>query len=215
MNFLKKISRYFCKNKEQSKNYNNNEENNLEVNKNDERIAEKSVITKEQQMLLDFLEGKGEDVYGRTLQSILERDSREWFEFTHNYIQWLFPLREASNFAYSVPLTNEMIEYIKNNKTILENIKKSFEKMLNFYGFALEEENVIEIETQQEMVRNWLNVGNHNFLRITRILTCLSIVGYEDLAKKWLYELEYVCKGFDYVDRSNSKEYWRKAVTCK
>lgn len=215
MIFLKKVVRYFCKNKEQSKNYNNDEENNLEVNKNDERIAEKSIITKEQQMLLYFLEGNGEDVYGRTLQFILEKESREWFELTHNYIQWLFPLREPSNFAYSVSLTDTMVEYIKNNETILENIKKSFKKMLNFYGFDLEEDNIVIISTHQEMVDNWLNPCNHNFLRITRILGCLSIVGYNDLAKKWLIQLEYVSKGLGYVDKAKAKEYWRDAVSWK
>lgn len=168
-------------------------------------------MTREQSTLLDFLEGKGEDIYGRTLQSILEIPGRWWFEVTHNYIQWLFPLREESNAAYSVPLTDEMVDYIKKNDEILRNIKRSFLKMLEFYGFVCKDNGIVPVIGRTEMIVKWLNLRNHNFLRITRILGCLSIVGYGDLAKEWLDALEEETKDLHYVEKS--KEFWREAVT--
>lgn len=163
--------------------------------------------------LIDFLEGKSKDIYNRDLNSILKIQNRWWFEFTHNYIQWLFPLREESNAAYSISLTDEMVDYIKNNETILNNIKLSFIKMLEFYGFSYVNNEIIPVMSKKEMIIRWMNRGNHNFLRITRILGCLSIVGYDDLAKKWLQVLEELTKDLSYTE--NSKVYWRDAVNWR
>lgn len=167
-------------------------------------------MTREQKTLIDFLEGNGEDIYGRTLQSILETPGRWWFEFTHNYIQWLFPLREESNAAYSIPLTDEMVDYIKKNDAILRNIKRSFFKMLEFYGFSYTNNAIVLVMSTKEMMIRWMNPYNHNFLRITRILRCLSIVGYCDLASEWLESLEEATKNLHYVEKS--KEFWREAL---
>lgn len=170
-------------------------------------------MTQEQKQLLDFLEGTGKDIYNRDLESILKTKDMLCFELSHNYIQWLFPLREKSNFAHSIPLTDEMVDYIKSNETILNNIKLSFIKMLEFYGFSYANNEIIPVMSKKEMIIRWMNRGNHNFLRITRILGCLSIVGYDNLAKKWLQVLEELTKDLSYTE--DSKVYWRDAVNWR
>ena len=179
-------------------------------------MHKENIMTSEEQSLIRFLEGKGRDKYLRTFRSILKhKHNWLWLELTHNYIQWLFPLRESSSFAYSISLTDDMVEYIKQSPEILHNIKQAFFMMLEFYGFHYNE-NTKEIEiiaSPLEMKTKWMSPYNHNYLRITRILGCMSIIGYGDLAKKWLDALEDVTRDIYYCDPS--KVYWRDAIYWK
>ena len=45
--------------------------------------------------LIDFFADNGADNRGRVLLQIVGQ-SDEWLESTHDFIQWLFPLSEAS-----------------------------------------------------------------------------------------------------------------------
>ena len=55
--------------------------------------------------------------------------------------------------------------------------------------------------------------GNHNFLRITRILKSLSLFGLETPARAFLAELKtlYQTDGDTRID-ANTWQYWRTAV---
>lgn len=170
-------------------------------------------MTPAEKQLIDFLRGDSKDVYGRFIDNILNKNHNIlWLELTHNYIQWLFPLKEKSNAAYSVPLTDEMVEIISNDNDILTNIKKAFAMMLHFYGFHLDKDTdeISILKSKSWMMMHWLNPYNHNFLRITRILSCLCICEMSNLAKKWLALLEEITKDIPYCNLS--KEYWREAV---
>ncbi|XP_068118994.1 opioid growth factor receptor-like protein 1 [Hyperolius riggenbachi] len=102
-------------------------------------------------------------------------------ETKHDYIQWLFPLREPGLNAYAKPLTKDEIQMMKNDPEVMKRFLKSYILMLEFYGITLvdkETGKVNRAENWEERFHN-LNTYTHNNLRITRILKCLGEFGYE------------------------------------
>jgi hypothetical protein len=151
--------------------------------------------------ITDFYKGKIPDIHGRML-----RDIQKWdyvnLEEVHSYIQWLFPLNEESNYNSLAPiLTDEDLVEFQNSDDIRGNLLTSFNAILSFYGFILGKSDGIIIinraENFEERSLNWLTAYNHNFLRITRILKCLMLVGLDNYAfsffetLKKLYDTDY------------------------
>ena len=143
---------------------------------------------------MKFYSGRGADSEGRFLREI-----RGWgfgkLESVHDYIQWLFPLRVRSQFNPDAPLLDEeTIRHFLDDERLRAELRASFEQMLAFYGFVLrEQEGSPVVETGldwEERRRQWLHFGNHNLLRITRILTCLGTLGLADHARAFLAALE-------------------------
>ena len=63
-----------------------------------------SVTQNEQlNMIVRFLEGASSDTCGRYLDQILAENNEYW-EHTHNFIQWLFPLDEQSRSVRGSPV---------------------------------------------------------------------------------------------------------------
>src|SRR5690606_20976501 len=58
--------------------------------------------------LIAFYRGAGRDHRGRTLDEILRHDD-DWLERTHDFVQWLFPLREPSGANPFAPLVDDEI----------------------------------------------------------------------------------------------------------
>ncbi len=166
--------------------------------------------------LIRFYLGQGPDSEGRTL-----RDIRRWgfdrLESVHDYIQWLFPLRVRSRFNPDAPLLNEAtIRRFLSDETLKLELLASFEQMLAFYGFVLRAENgqpAVETgpdwDTRQ---RRWLHFGDHNLLRITRILTCLGTLGLPGHARAFLAALERVCAADPGVVGERTLQFWRTAI---
>lgn len=125
-------------------------------------------------LLITFYEGIGKDVEGRTLEDIWNF-SLEKKESAHNYIQWLFPSETKSQFNSTAPvLTSELIGGM-NNETIISNLKTSLNVMLEFYGLKWDDGHT-KIELSDTFVARsnvWLKKGDHNHLRLTRIMKCL------------------------------------------
>jgi hypothetical protein len=74
------------------------------------------------------------------------------------------------------PLTKNEAEQFKNSTEMQNRLIKSYELMLDFYGFVLNKE-TLEIERSSDYVSRFRNLcyHSHNYLRITRILKCLGI----------------------------------------
>jgi hypothetical protein len=108
-------------------------------------------------------------------------------EARHNYIQWLFPIREAG-MASVQPMTKNEAEQFKNSPEMQANLIKSYELMLDFYGFVLKNKETGEIERSQDYKSRFRNLSyhSHNYLRITRIMKCLGITGLEHMKKPFL-----------------------------
>ncbi len=166
--------------------------------------------------LIRFYLGQGSDSEGRAL-----RDIRRWgfdrLEGVHDYIQWLFPLRVRSQFNPDAPLLDggTIHRFLDDEELRLE-LLASFEQMLAFYGFVLSEENgqpkVQPGPDWDARRRQWLHAGNHNLLRITRILTCLGTLGLAEHARAFLAALEKVCADDPSVVGERTLHFWRTAI---
>ncbi len=164
----------------------------------------------DKELLHDFLTGNGKDKYGRTHGQILSMSDFR-LETTHNYIQWLFPIDTPSEYADSIVLTDDMILSFKSDKDILDNLHRAFERMMRFYGFGRNECGQLVVAASRMRMRiAWLNRGNHNFMRMTRILRSLHLFGLLDLELELFTILQNLAN--EYAFLSDPYEYWKDAI---
>ena len=132
--------------------------------------------------ILVFYGGSAPDHRGRYLREIL-KNSDDWLESTHDYIQWLFPLSEVSAFNPHAPvLEQETIRRFRSRPDLQQGLRMSFLRMLDFYGFEVRVDRKLAVRLSagfKSRAANWLTCGNHNHLRITRILKSLRLLGLQ------------------------------------
>jgi hypothetical protein len=162
--------------------------------------------------LVDFYRGKATDAEGRRLAEIWEWDNNE-LEIVHDYIQWLFPLVEPSQFNPDAPLlTDADIAAFQADQVLQHNLRKSLERMLEFFGLALAGGQVVEGPNFAARIPDIWAVPNHNWLRITRILHSLTLLGLASEASAlydWL-AAAYHSRRFPISDETF--RYWTEAV---
>ncbi|MGB3136364.1 MAG: opioid growth factor receptor-related protein [Nodosilinea sp.] len=167
--------------------------------------------------IVPFYLGREPDSEGRTIEAIWAWDL-ETLENIHDYIQWLFPLAERSAFNLSAPLIDQtVIRAFRDNEVLQQNLRRSLEVMLNFYGLRRQESStgalvVIPSDHYSSRQGVWVSQYNHNYLRITRILRCLMLLGLEDEAQAF-----YGCLGQIYRESSDrvgqeTFQYWTSAI---
>jgi hypothetical protein len=120
--------------------------------------------------IVDFYSGKTTDTSGRTLREIQAWGYNE-LENVHDYIQWLFPLPEPSQYNLRAPVLDaKQIAKFQTDPELQAQLLVSFDMMLGFYGFERNNLSITCSNSWEERSRNWLKPGNHNHLRLTRIL---------------------------------------------
>lgn len=164
---------------------------------------------------VDFYLGKAPDHLGRRLEDIL-RWSDDKLEARHDYIQVLFPLLEPSAHIPTAPVLDAaaLAEFQK-NPAIQKNLWRSFQLMLRFYGFEMHGDKleITKAPNFPAKSANWLFVGDHNHLRITRILKCLSACGLQEHAAAFLNALLAVAEpGRVSLETVG---YWKRAVVAE
>ncbi|MBI3723517.1 hypothetical protein HY251_06130 [bacterium] len=166
--------------------------------------------------ILAFFRG-GPDASGRTLSEILGWDD-DLLEEAHDYIQWVFPTRKRSEFHPSAPVLGPAsVAAFQEDAELRRRLLGAFARMLRFYGLDLRERDgrpeVVHAESWEERRESWLSAGDHNLLRITRILDCLATLGLRDHARAFLAALE----SLDERDRREigrrTYEFWRGALS--
>ena len=132
--------------------------------------------------LAAFLAGRGKDSRGRTLEDVWEKDDG-WWDRTHDFIQWIFPTAERSRYNLFAPVcsASDALDY--------PNIEKSYNRFCTFLN------NI-----------DWRHKGNHNILRITRVIKSLRIFGRNDLADQLLEKVMDETKDIKGLEKS--KSYW-------
>src|SRR5215467_5394240 len=86
--------------------------------------------------LLDFYRGQATDSEGRWLHDVWSWDDEE-LESVHDFIQWLFPLPEPSQFNPDAPLlTPTDVAAFRAEKPLRANLRRSFGRILSFLGLA-------------------------------------------------------------------------------
>lgn len=165
-------------------------------------------IKNKEENIYKFLSGEESDKYGRNIREIWDYDEK-LLERSHDYIQRLFPTTEKSIFENAPVIDPKKDKNKINNKIIKENMKKSLNVMLDFYGF--EYKNTIQPKSDAKF--KWISKKNHNYLRITRILTSLRIFGLEKEAKDFYQALILLSKEKN-IDEV-SLQYWKNAMEEK
>jgi len=170
--------------------------------------------------IIGFYSGTEPDHRGRYLHEI-QAWPYDQLEAVHDYIQWLFPLPEPSGFNVAAPVLNlESIQEFRTRPDLQEKLRVSFLRMINFYGLEARSGEQITVTRAPNFAAKatvWLSPGNHNHLRITRILRCLSLLGLEAEANAF-----FDCLSESYEDEQKkpmpaiSDEtmlYWREAAS--
>jgi hypothetical protein len=89
--------------------------------------------------LVDFYRGEASDDQRRRLEDLWAWGDEQW-EDVHDFIQWLFPLPEASGFNFYAPmLTDEDIATFRGDERLRVNVRRSFGRFLAFVGLVLNE----------------------------------------------------------------------------
>ena len=153
--------------------------------------------------ILAFYRGEGRDDRGRTLEEILRFDDEE-LEETHDYIQWLFPLDVPSSVQPWAPLVDRKCqERFRADPGLGNALRRALERMGEFYGLrVVERGGRITIERGENFARRaevWLTPGNHNFLRLTRIMTSLTLLGQREFALAFQRCLTEIYRKFERV----------------
>jgi hypothetical protein len=162
--------------------------------------------------LLEFYSKAGSDDRGRRIEEIW-RFSHDELEAIHDYIQWLFPLAERSAFNPGAPLLDDAtIQRFRSDATLRANLERSLEVMLDFYGFVRDEDRIVQGRSFGERSVNWLTPGNHNFLRLTRILKSLTLLGLANRAAQLLACLENVYAANKTVIGARTIGFWRQGA---
>ena len=167
--------------------------------------------------LLRFYRLEGRDARGRTLSDVWAWDDAR-LESVHDYIQRLFPLPEPSAFNPAAPiLTEATVEAFRADPHLQQRLLRSLATMLDFYGLALAAgaggapriEPAVAFAAKS---RGWLHPGNHNHLRLTRILTSLRLLGLEDHARALYACLAAIARDHPHAVSATTLAYWRNAA---
>ena len=144
----------------------------------------------------DFLAGTGRDGRGRTLDAVLGFDDGR-LEAVHDYIQWLFPLPEASRAVPGAPVLGPgEAEAIRADPAARAGLARALARMTRFY----------------EATGAWLVPFDHNHLRITRILAATRSLLGADVARTFHGRVTARNAAAGSPINRDSRRYWDRAL---
>lgn len=161
--------------------------------------------------LVAFYRDGAPDDRGRTFEQILSWDD-DRLEAVHDFIQWLFPLPERSGANPDAPVLHAgTIQAFRASAEMRDRLRRAFERMLRFYGLRATGEQVERAESFRDRAQNWLWPGNHNHLRLTRILRSTLLLGLEADSAALFRALNGIYR--EYPDRISSRThaFWSDA----
>jgi hypothetical protein len=162
--------------------------------------------------IVSFYALKGTDDRGRTLPQMWAWDDHT-LEGVHDYIQWMFPTEQASAFNPDAPLVGvDTRAAFAADPALRANLTRSLDRMLAFYGFEREAKTgtIVRAGTFDARSREWLTRGNHNHLRITRILDSLTLLSLPALAVAFFGALDDVYVRHSAAISRATYEFWSR-----
>jgi hypothetical protein len=166
-----------------------------------------------QSRLIGFYRGEQTDAAGRSIAEVWAWDHRR-LEMIHDYIQWLFPLPEASRFNAAAPLlTAADTQIFRVDPALQARVRKSLDVMLDFFGLSRTGAHILRAPGFADA--HWLEPLNHNHLRLTRVLLFLRHAGLEAEAQGLSACLEDIAahEGRDVIS-PRTLTFWRAAMTA-
>lgn len=161
---------------------------------------------------LAFVEGRGVDAAGRTIEDYFKFDADTW-ERCHNHVQWAFPSHIMSRFNMEAPVVD--MEDFANRLTAQGhvNIKRLMSNYLASLGW-FEDNGGWHADLKNERVELWLSPYNHNYQRISRLLNLLSWID-PDLAISLLGEFLNVAGTIEDWEAIDSMGNFAPVITVK
>lgn len=167
--------------------------------------------------IIRFYSEKDPDACGRKIEEVWRWDDAH-LETTHDYIQWLFPLRVKSRFNRNAPvLTGEAIDVFRRSASLKMSLRRSLLLMLDFYGLQLSElaNGTIHIKRAHDFTtksHNWLTRGNHNYLRLTRIIRSTKMLGLEACSFALFECLAQIYEEYPEAISAETFRHWKRAA---
>ena len=130
--------------------------------------------------ILPFMDGEV-DLRGRTYDGILLWDDRQ-LEAEHDWVQQVFPTQNRSSFHPDPDrwvLTDDVRAAIRTSPARQNKLRQAYARVLQFF----------HLDAPVAVLPIWVTPGNHNFLRITRIINSLKFAGLEAEAQDLMQRL--------------------------
>ncbi|MDF5714821.1 MAG: opioid growth factor receptor-related protein [Rhizonema sp. NSF051] len=168
-------------------------------------------------MIVPFYLGEQPDTESRMIYEVWAWNFDK-LEYTHNYIQWLFPISEKSSFSLNAPtLNHEVIQQFYTDNRLQKNLLQSLTVLLRFYGLqgSVNKEGlyvVTKAEDYSNRIKQWIDFSNHNYLRITRILKCLVSLGCKSYAQAFYQCLKQIYAEESQLISYKTFQFWTGAV---
>ena len=141
--------------------------------------------------------------------------SDEELEGIHDFIQWMFPLRQPSQFDPDAPLlTDDDIAQFHSDPKLGVNLLRSFGVFLTFLGLRFENERVQKAPDFEAKKGVWL-YPNHNWLRISRVLESIRVLGLKKPGRAFFDFLKTYRESGQSGITAESFRYWEKATKAE
>lgn len=164
------------------------------------------------QQWLDFYREGNVKIHGQqwTLEKIRALNDQQ-MEKEHNYIQLLFPNKAHSNFNTTAPLlTPEIIREIRRDPKLKNEVERSLNQIMAFWGIQRKGHEFQIIPDQTDRHNKWCrDNGDHNHLRVSRVLNFLIDCGYEEDATN----LEKTLQAYRIKQGVEPNPFWQEVVT--
>ena len=174
------------------------------------RIGEGKVIDPYHRRSIPFYSGEGTDDRGRTLADIQALDPSR-MEYFHDFIQWMFPLRDPSRYNPGAPVLTDADIAAFQDRRSFANLRRFPRPVPRVPGPGVLRRRGPRGQEKAGPTAQLFAIPNHNWLRITRVLLCLDTLG-----------LDEECRAFFSVSRRHPRTrggrvgrdlgYWRDAA---
>lgn len=156
------------------------------------------------ELLAFYGDDEGTNSSGYTLEQVLGWDDED-FELQHDFLQWLFATDEPSMFNADAPvLDTATIARFRADPLLRHRLRRSFGRWLEFCGIIRNGDGLV---FDNPNPRVW-NHQNHNWLRITRVLRSLNLLGLPGEAHAFFTLLTSIQARID----PTTWEYWERAA---
>ena len=156
------------------------------------------------ELLAFYGDDEGPNSSGYTLEQVLGWPDEDW-ELQHDFIQWLFPTDEPSMFNPDAPVLDATtIARFRADPLLRHRLRRAFDRWLSFCGIVRTDDGPACENPNPDV---W-NRPNHNWLRITRVLRSLNLLGLPDEAQAFLALLNTIQAKID----PTTWGYWERAA---
>lgn len=156
------------------------------------------------ELLAFYCDDEGRNSSGYTLEQVLGWPDEDW-ELQHDFIQWLFATDEPSMFNADAPvLDTATIAQFRADPLLRHRLRRAFDRWLSFCGVVRSDDG-LAFDNPDPAV--WSR-PNHNWLRITRVLRSLNLLGLPDDAQAFFTLLTSIRSRID----PTTWGYWDRAA---